>query len=147
MKSEELKQTAQLRKAIAPLITLLKSEANDDLLKRLDAIEGIVSAIAKKETTVNVTSPEVTVTVETPEELTKSLRKVADTADVPSAYEPHDQAKSTTFQYSGFMRSDGEYYIQRVAKGEQRYYRGSGDYTDAWEKRGNLKYSYINEGK
>lgn len=147
--SEDLKQTAQLRKAIMPLIGLLKSEADAEITKRLDSIEAMMKSIAKPEITVDYTPPVLNVTVETPEELVKSLRKAAEPAPIetPSAYEPHDQAKTQTFQYSGFMRSDGDYYIQRVAKGEQRYAIGKGDYTAAWEKRGDLKYGYINEVK
>lgn len=141
--SEDLKQTAQLRKAIMPLIGLLKAEANDETARRLDAIEAIVKEIAKKDTTVNVT-------VET-EELTESIKKFAapEPIDPPSTYEPHDQAKNKggTFQYSGFVRSDGAYYIQRVTKGEQRYARGKSGYATAWENRDRLKYGYINGDK
>ena len=151
--SENLKLTAQIRKAIAPLIKVLQVETNADITKRLLVIENIVIELAKKETIVNVAAPEVNVTVETPDELTKTIQKMSEPIKlptpepVPSAYEPHDQSKSQTFQYSGFMRSNGDYYIQRVAKGEQRYAVGNGDYPKAWEKRSNLKYSYINEVK
>jgi hypothetical protein len=134
--SEEIKQTAQLRKAIMPLIKVLRDEANADITNRLLTIENIVGEMAKKETVFNVAPPEVNVNVEPP------------VIPLPvSAYEPHDQSKSSVYQYSGFMRSNGDYYIQRVAKGEQRYAVGNGDYANAWEKRKTLKYGYIDEVK
>jgi hypothetical protein len=147
--SEDLKQTAQLRKAIAPLVKILKSEADADITKRLVAIESIVQEIAKKETVINVAPPEVNVKVETPDELTKTFQKFAEPEPIesPTAYEPHDQAKKGIYQYSGFVRSDGKYYIQRVAKGEQRYSLGEGNYSDAWEKKDSLTYTRIDGSK
>lgn len=152
MSKEELKMVGQIRKAIMPLLELMKTEANQGIDDRLTAIETSLIEIAKRDFNVEVKAPEVNVTVETPEELTKTIKKMAEPVtaepvEVPSAYEPHDQAKTGTFQYSGFMRSNGDYYIQRVAKGEQRYFKGSGDYAEAWAKRDKLTYGYISGDK
>lgn len=144
-KSDELRAIAALRQAVAPLIPLLKAEADHELSKRLEVIESVVLELAKRDTTIEVKAPDVHVKVDT-EALTKSietLKKSEPVAIEQPTYEPHDQAKSQTFQYSGFVRSDGAWYIQRVAKGEQRYTKGVGDYAGAWEKRSKHKYGYI----
>lgn len=164
MSVEDIKQVAQLRKAIAPLVTMLRDEATNEMAKqfgnRLDTIESILLELAKKESVINVAAPivnvappevnvpDVNITVETPEELTKSIQKMSEPVsieeiDTPTAYEPHDQAKGQVYSYSGFMRSDGAYYIQRVSKGEQRYARGNDNYAEAWESRSKLQYGYL----
>lgn len=149
MSEQDLKQTAQIRKAIMPLIQLLKSEANVEITKHLSVIDAKLDEIAKRENIIKVSPPEVSVTVSIPDELTKSIQKMSEPApevvDTPTDYQPHDQSKSQVYQYSGFVRSDGKYYIQRVAKGEQRYAKGAGDYTEAWSKRSKLNYGRIDE--
>jgi hypothetical protein len=139
--TENLKQIAQIRKAVMPLIQLLKNESDKTLEKRLDGIEAALSTLLKKDPAINVSPPEVNVKVDTAE-ITKSIEKMSKTGTT-STYEPHDQAKSGPYNYSGFVKSDGKWYIQRVAKGEQRYAKGTGEYTEAWDKRKNIKYGYI----
>lgn len=146
--TDDLKQIAQIRKAILPLVDLAKRESDAKLEERLSGIETALAALLKKDTVVEVKAPEVNVTVDTTniEKAVSKLQKSDTTPKpAPSAYEPHDQAKSQTYQYSGFVRSNGDWYIQRVAKGEQRYSKGSGGYSDAWEKRSKLKYGYLDE--
>lgn len=152
--TEELKEVGKLRKAMLPLFKLLPDalvEANE---KRFDLIEKKLEELSVPQPVVNVTSPDVVVpkidapnvTVKVDTEAIVAAIEKANTTKVkptPSAYEPHDQAKTQVYQYSGFVRSDGEWYIQRVAKGEQRYAKGQSGYADAWERRSKLKYGYI----
>lgn len=141
--SDNLKQIAQIRKAIAPLVAVLSRESDEKITKRLALIETALSTLLQKETVVNIAPPQVDVTVDTAA-ITKSIEKMqkkAETSD--SEFQPHDQAKKGTFSYNGFVKSDGSWYIQRVAKGEQRYAKGTGDYVDSWEKKDNLKYGML----
>ena len=97
---------------------------------------------------ITVESPDVNVNVDTGEiekVVSKLQKSEPQSITMPSAYEPHDQAKKGMFNYSGFIKSDGEWYIQRVTKGEQRYAKGSGGYAKAWEKLTDLKYGYLND--
>lgn len=144
--TDDLKQVAQIRKAVMPLIDLVKREADIKLDERLVGIETALTALLKRDTTIEVKAPDVNVNIETPIELTEAFIKLNKSDPKPTgSYEPHDQIKKGTFQYSGFVRSDGAWYIQRVAKGEQRYSKGDGKYTDAWEKKADLKYGYIDD--
>lgn len=141
--TEELKTVAQIRKAIQPLVSLVKRDADANLEERLHGIEVALSALLKKDTSVTVQPPEVNVTVDT-KSIENALSKMQKSEPKPvSTFEPHDQAKAQGESFSGFVRSDGDWYIQRVTKGEQRYAKGSGDYSEAWEKRSKLKYGYI----
>lgn len=142
----DLKQIAQIRKAIQPLVGLMKREADADLDDRLARLETAMTSLLKKDA-IEITAPEVNVTVETPQALTDALTKLqkSDTMPIASIYEPHDQLKKGTFQYSGFVAKDGNWYIQRVAKGEQRYAKGKGDYSEAWTGLDDLKYGYLDD--
>jgi hypothetical protein len=150
--TEELQQVAQIRKAVAPLIDLVKREADTKMEERLSGIESALTALLKKDFTPEIKAPEVSVNMDI-DQIVKAIEKQNNTllakSDTPvvtsQTYEPHDQAKSQAFQYSGFVNTSGEWYIQRVAKGEQRYAKGTGDYTTAWEKRSKLKFGYIDE--
>lgn len=149
MTTQDLQRVGDLRQALKPLIEVMKVQANVELEKRLALIESALTELAKRDTVINVSSPEVSVDIDTSEftqaikDQVKLITKNSETPEPPSRYEPHDQAKTTTFQYSGFVRDDGVWYIQRVAKGEQRYAKGQGDYRSAWERRSKHKYGDI----
>ena len=137
MTTNASRKTTAIRKAASPLVLELNKRIKAELAKRHEE-----TVMAKAESAV--------ITFEMVEKLTDTIQKMANnapTAAAVSPYEPHDQAKGSGFQYSGFVRSDGAYYIQRVSKGEQRYAKGTGNYTDSWGRRDKLDYGYIDGGK
>jgi hypothetical protein len=163
--SDEIKQIAKTRQIVMPLIKQMATEivaANDAKLERLlKAVE----QLAKQQPVVNVTVPEIKlpkIEVPTPQVNYQPPDVHIDTTPVAKAvanlplqksdptpietpqYEPHDQAGGA-IKYSGFLAQDGTWYIQRIAKNQQRYAKGRGDYSDAWEGRERLNYGYFNE--
>lgn len=149
-KTEDLKQVAQIRKAVMPLVELLKAESNKELEARLDKIEAsLEKALAFKPEVVVNTTPEIVIDHKAAAEAMiialEKQNKMLKKGDKPDVipYQPHDQAKGQGVQYSGFVRSDGAWYIQRVAKGEQRYAKGNGSYQKAWEKRAKQDYGIL----
>jgi hypothetical protein len=152
---DELKDIGRLRKAMMPLFKLLPEQFFEEnerrfalLEKKLDKLTIPQPEIVVKAPIVNVPAakidiapPEVTVNLD-PDSITQALIKAKNLTS-PSPYEPHDQAKGQIFKYSGFLRDDGSWYIQRIAKGEQRYAKGQGGYADAWDGRSKLRYGHI----
>ncbi len=51
-----------------------------------------------------------------------------------------------TYNYYGFLKSDGSWYIMRTTKTntEIRYFAGTSDYTTNWTGRASLSYNYFN---
>ena len=153
--SDEIREVARLRKAVLPLVKLLSSEAVSEVSKRLDTIEESLTEIAKRDMNVTVTAPEVHVgpTVFDVDKLITALDKSNKALMAKSAspalpdYQPHDQAGSSAIKYNGFVAQDGSWYIQRVAKGGQRYAKGKGNYSEAWEKRGDQTYRMYDGSK
>lgn len=143
--TEDLKTVAQIRKAILPLIEIVKREADRNLDERLAAIEDAVKTLGARE--INIPAPNVTVKTEVPKDLVNSFSRLSKQA-TPTIknYQPHDQS-SGTVKYNGFVAEDGSWYIQRLAKGQQRYAKGRGDYQDAWEGRGKLSYGNFDGSK
>lgn len=157
--TERIQQIAQLRKAIMPLVELLKTDANKELESRLEIIEKSLQSLAEKEVKFDVQVNAPDVTFEVPTELTQAITDIHKMVEInmkknndvvvkdTSHYEPLDQAKEKVFTYSGFMKSDGSWKIQRIAKNEQRYAFGKGDYADAWKRKSKLDYGYADGGK
>jgi hypothetical protein len=98
----------------------------------------------------------VSVNVETPPALTQAiekmvevqLKKASPAIPLPQPnYQPHDQGGSNGIKYNGFAAPEGFWYIQRTAKGQQRYASGKSDYSKAWAKKGSLSYGNIDGSK
>ena len=149
-KSEELKIIALIRKAIKPLATAARLEANEDIHNQLAQLTKAVDGLVKREV------KEVRVKVETPSQVVEALEKVtqaqmqkSEPLPAPAKYEPHDQEakKGTPFQYNGFVAENGDWYIQRIAKGEQRYAKGHGNYAEAWTNKKKQSYGYLDGSK
>lgn len=110
--------------------------------KELEQMRKMVSEALERPVSVKVNAPDVKPVFEVPKP--QVVMQKSDTPQ-PGDYQPHDQGKKGLYQYSGFVRPDGAWYIQRVTKGEQRYAAGKNDYAGAWDKRDTLKYGLINE--
>lgn len=133
------------KQIIGVLATITKALAERDkqVDKQFAKMQEVIIELTEKETTVKVDAPPVNVEVQPPEQVI--VEKSTPAPEPVSEYQPHDQDKKNSFQYSGFVRSDGAWYIQRIAKGEQRYVAGTKDYSESWEKRDKLDYKNINE--
>lgn len=118
-----------------------QQQHSEDIRKAHELFNKTVSDLSNK-MSVTVKAPDLHPTFEVPKP--EVIINKAESKD-PGEYQPHDQGKKGMYQYSGFARADGAWYIQRVTKGEQRYAAGKDDYTDAWEKRDKLEYGLISE--
>lgn len=51
-----------------------------------------------------------------------------------------------TYNYYGFLKADGSWYIMRTTKTntEIRYFAGTSDYTTSWTGKAGLSYNYFN---
>jgi len=149
-KAEDIKAIAQLRKAVMPLIELMRSESNNEITQRIEGLEKSVETLVNKGISVKVDAPEIK--IEDLTSLNDSLQKLADSKLNKSAdpnllteYKPHDQKSTDTAKYYGFVRADGSWYIMRDVGETQRYTAGSSDYSTNWDKCQKLKYKYIHE--
>lgn len=166
MHSDDLKDIGKMRKAFLPIFKLIQQEVNHENLKRFELLDKKLDKIAAIKPVINlekvdVPQPDIHIKVDIPEQLTKAVTNnqadLASLIEVVKAiqgqtikaeqitYLPHDQDSTPLVKYNGFASLDGQWYIQRVAKGQQRYVRGTGDYSDAWTNRAKLKYGTADE--
>jgi hypothetical protein len=57
-----------------------------------------------------------------------------------------DRASDEDFNFFGYLRADGQFYILReeIAEGKYRYFKGGpGGYVTAWEQRADQNYDYF----
>jgi hypothetical protein len=152
MNKEDLKTVGQIRKAMLPLVEILRAETNKDLTARLEKIETVLADLVKKDYNVTVQPTPVTVEGFDPTQLIEKMQKMNQKKLEPAVvqpvlkYEPHDQSGGV-IKYNGFVAEDGSWYIQRLSKSSQRYAKGKGDYIEAWDKKTKLEYGLIDGGR
>lgn len=167
MTGDDLKDVGKMRKAFMPIFEMIHKQLNLENQKRFELIDKKIDKIAAVKPIVNlekvdVPQPDVHVNVQIPETLTKAVADnqadLATLVEVVKAlqgqtikaeqitYLPHDQDNGSVVKYNGFLSLDGNWYIQRITKGEQRYVKGKDDYAKAWDNRSKLKYGLASEG-
>lgn len=136
-----------LRQAIKPLIKdIVVEKMTQEITASLKLdIAKLNSSLEKHSTSVNIDASDLHTAVQEltkytmQQELKKSQSKQLEVTD----YQPHDQKKKGVYKYAGFVRPDGSWYIQRIAKDEQRYIFGKGNYSEAWSEAEAQKYGTI----
>lgn len=161
MFSGDLKDVGKLRKALLPVVKMIQHEINEENKKRFELIDKKIDKIAAIKPVinlekVNVPQPDINVHVDIPDVLAKAVSinssdlntllgvlKTMQSQTIKAeqiTYLPHDQDNGNMIKYNGFVALDGQWYIQRVTKGEQRYVKGNGNYSEAWDNRTKLGY-------
>lgn len=145
----DTKLITAVKEELAKVVTALNQDNDTELVT---AIQDLKSSFTGIEVNPVVNVPEPVINVDIPKidfsPLIDALKPTAETKEIELGdYKAQDIDGDDVFQYIGFVRPDGGWYIieNDVEGGSIRYKFGAKNYSAAWKKYTNQNYKLLNE--